>query len=163
VHFDDAGADRVAATGAMGWPRPTDLKVCIGYRDGFIGEGQIAYAGHDAGARAQLAADIVRERLDPHRHAIPELRVDLIGVDALHGRHVGHGAAAPYEVRVRVAGRARHERDAARIGHEVEALYTNGPAGGGGAVKSVREVVAVASSLVPRDRVTIDTHIEWAR
>ena len=43
--------------------------------------------------------------------------------------------------------------DAVRIGNEVETLYTNGPAGGGGASKSVRQVVAVASLLLPRDKV----------
>jgi len=40
-----------------------------------------------------------------------------------------------------------------RIGNEVETLYTNGPAGGGGAVKSAREVVAVVSVLLPADLV----------
>ena len=36
---------------------------------------------------------------------------------------------------------------------EVESLYTNGPAGGGGATKSLREVIAVASAFVPREEV----------
>jgi len=40
-----------------------------------------------------------------------------------------------------------------RVGNEVETLYTNGPSGGGGASKSVRQVVAVASLLLPRDKV----------
>jgi hypothetical protein len=35
----------------------------------------------------------------------------------------------------------------------VETLYTNGPAGGGGAWKSAREVLAVASVLIPRELV----------
>ncbi|HRD86533.1 MAG TPA: ABC transporter substrate-binding protein, partial [Rubrivivax sp.] len=39
------------------------------------------------------------------------------------------------------------------IGREVEALYLNGPAGGGGVTTSVREVLAVASTLVPRHAV----------
>jgi hypothetical protein len=43
--------------------------------------------------------------------------------------------------------------EAVRIGNEVETLYTNGPAAGGGAFKSAREVVAVASVLLPRQRV----------
>jgi hypothetical protein len=38
-----------------------------------------------------------------------------------------------------------------RIGQEVETLYTNGPAGGGGATRSAREVLAIASVLIPRD------------
>jgi hypothetical protein len=50
---------------------------------------------------------------------------------------------------VRVAGRTETLSEAVKIGNEVETLYTNGPAGGGGAWKSAREVVAVASCLVP--------------
>ena len=45
----------------------------------------------------------------------------------------------------------RKSREAVRIGNEVETLYTNGPAGGGGVTKSAREVVAVASVLMPRE------------
>jgi hypothetical protein len=59
----------------------------------------------------------------------------------------------PVETRVRVAGRAGNAADAARIGNEVEALYTNGPAGGGGATKNVREVIGVMSVFVPRELV----------
>ena len=43
--------------------------------------------------------------------------------------------------------------EAIRIGNEVETLYTNGPAGGGGAWKSAKQVVAVVSTLIPQDRV----------
>jgi hypothetical protein len=48
--------------------------------------------------------------------------------------------------------------EAVRIGNEVETLYTNGPAGGGGAWKSAREVVAIASALIPEALVTTQTH-----
>jgi hypothetical protein len=80
-----------------------------------------------------------------------ELRFDLIGVDALHGSQVSAHANEPYEVRLRVTGRTENLREAVRIGNEVETLYTNGPAGGGGAWKSARDVVAVASVLLPRE------------
>jgi hypothetical protein len=43
--------------------------------------------------------------------------------------------------------------DAVRIGNEVETLYTNGPAGGGGALKTAREVLAMDATLLSRDRV----------
>ena len=36
-------------------------------------------------------------------------------------------------------------------GAQVETLYTNGPAAGGGVFKSARDVVAVASVLLPRE------------
>jgi hypothetical protein len=83
--------------------------------------------------------------------AANELRFELIGVDSLHGPQVSAHASEPYEVRVRVAGRTENLREAVRIGNEVETLYTNGPAGGGGAWKSARDVVAVASVLLPRE------------
>jgi len=44
----------------------------------------------------------------------------------------------------------------------VEALYTNGPAGGGGATASAREVLNMASTLIPRDLVTCHVAIETA-
>ena len=44
------------------------------------------------------------------------------------------------------------------IGNEVETLYTNGPAGGGGAWKSARDVVAVASVLLPRELAKPQVH-----
>ncbi|WP_438503003.1 acyclic terpene utilization AtuA family protein, partial [Acinetobacter baumannii] len=62
-------------------------------------------------------------------------------------------------VRLRVAGRVASQADAVRIGNEVETLYTNGPAGGGGVGKSVREVVAIASVLIPED--IVRPQIEW--
>ncbi len=147
-------ADRVRVTGGRGTARPDTLKVSVAYVDGWIGEGQISYGGPGALARARLALDIVRERLALTGVAASELRFDLIGVDALYGDATPAVRGEPAEVRVRVAGRAANAAEAARIGNEVETLYTNGPAGGGGAFKSTREVIAVQSVLLPRAAVT---------
>lgn len=103
-------------------------------------------------ARGRLALEIVRERLQLTGVRTSELRFDLIGVDSLHGERLSAGHD-PYEVRVRVTGRTENLAEAVRIGNEVETLYTNGPAGGGGAFKSARDVVAVASVLLPRELV----------
>jgi hypothetical protein len=148
VEMAQIGPDRVRATGATGSPATGLLKVSVGYVDSYIGEGQISYAGPGALARGRLARAVVRERLALTGVAVTELRCDLIGVDALHGE-ARSGGREPYEVRLRVAGRTDSYAEAVRIGYEVETLYTNGPAGGGGAWKSAREVVAVQSVLVP--------------
>ncbi|MEZ4698977.1 MAG: acyclic terpene utilization AtuA family protein [Rhodothermales bacterium] len=148
---------RVQVDGASGRPRPDRLKASIGYHDGFIGEGQISYAGPGAEARGRLALEIVRERLRLTRVDVSETRFELIGIDALHGAERSAGFS-PYEVRVRVAGRATQREAAERLANEVETLYTNGPAGGGGVAKSVREVIAVASTLIPRERVATAVH-----
>jgi hypothetical protein len=153
VGVEEIGSDRVRVSGGRGTRRPSTLKVSVGYVDGFIGEGQISYAGPGALARGRLALDIVRERLKLTGVAASELRFELIGVDSLHGSQVSAHANEPYEVRVRVAGRTESLGEAVRIGNEVETLYTNGPAAGGGVVKSARDVVAVASVLLPREHV----------
>lgn len=148
VRIEEIAPDRVAIRGARGKPRPERLKVSVGYRDGFIGEGQISYAGPGATARGELARTIMRERLAQRMSDYEDIRFDLIGVDALHGPRAD--APEPCEVRLRVAGRSFLNAAAETIGHEVEALYTNGPAGGGGAWKSVRPVIAVGSILIDR-------------
>jgi Acyclic terpene utilisation family protein AtuA len=151
VAIEEVGKDRVRISGGRGSERPATLKVSVGYVDSFIGEGQMSYAGPGALARGRLALEIVRERLKLTGVAANELRFDLIGVDSLHGAQVSAHANEPYEVRIRVTGRTDNLREAIRIGNEVETLYTNGPAGGGGAFKSARDVVAVASVLLPRE------------
>lgn len=153
VRVAQEAPDRVRVTGGRGHERTGMLKVSVAYVDGFIGEGQISYGGPGALARARLALDIVRERLALTGVETSELRFDLIGVNALYGETLAAGHAEPYEVRVRVAGRAANAREAARIGNEVETLYTNGPAGGGGVTKATREVIAVQSVLLPCERV----------
>jgi hypothetical protein len=151
VTVEEIAKDRVRVGGGRGSKRTDTLKVSVGYVDSFIGEGQISYAGPGALARGRLALDIVRDRLKLTGVTASELRFDLIGVDSLHGPLVSAHANEPYEVRIRVAGRTENLREAVRIGNEVETLYTNGPAGGGGAWKSARDVVAVASVLLPRE------------
>ena len=162
VRFTELGPDRIAVSGGTGRPRPDTLKVSVGYRDNFVGEGQISYAGPGALARGRLALEIVCERLRLARVATTETRFELIGVDA--ARRIGRSASGlePTEVRVRVIGRTVTMAEAVRIGNEVESLYTNGPAGGGGTWKSAREVVAVVSTLIPREWVTPSVKYEVA-
>ena len=136
--------------GGTGLPRPDTLKVTVGYRDGFIGEGQISYAGPGAQARGQLALDVMRARLHAAGLGDFDGRYELIGVNAILGDTLAQGYQ-PYEVRARVALRVNTKREAEQVANEVEALYLNGPAGGGGVTKSVREVIAAASVLMPRD------------
>ena len=156
----EIGPDRVAVSGGNGRARPATLKTTLGYVDSYIGEGQISYAGPGAQARGQLALDIVRERLAIMGVQSDEMRYDLIGVNAIHGAQMSAAANEPYEVRARVAGRTTSMREAVRIGNEVETLYTCGPAGGGGATKSAKEIIAVLSALVPRDLIKPTIHFE---
>ncbi|MCD5989227.1 DUF1446 domain-containing protein [Pseudomonas sp. CDFA 553] len=163
VAFHADGPNRVRVMGAQGKPRPETLKVSVGFLDGWIGEGQISYGGPGALARARLARDVVLERLKLTGVSYEDIRAELMGVDSLHGDELGSRTAAePWEVRLRVAARCADKAQAVRVGNEVETLYTNGPYGGGGATKGLRQVVAVASLFVPRSAVTAVVHLEDA-
>jgi hypothetical protein len=155
IHLEDAGKDRVKVIGATGHPRTGTLKVSVGYKDGFIGEGAISYGGHNALARAELAAEIVTKRFELIGDTFEEYRVDYIGVDSLYKEKLGkkflEGNTKTSEIRLRIAARTKDKALAGQVGKEVEALYTNGPSAGGGARGNVTTVVSVASVLVPEN------------
>lgn len=148
VRIFEEAENRVRIEGGSGRERTGKLKVSLGYRDSFIGEGQISYAGPGAVERGRLALEILEQRLSSHRDLYDEIRSELIGVDAVLGGDAPSGKT-PNEVRLRLAARARTLADAQLIGDEVESLYLNGPAAGGGVSKSAREVLAIVSTLVP--------------
>jgi hypothetical protein len=156
-----SGPDRVKVTGAKARPRTATYKVTVGYHDGYIGEGQISYAGINAVAKAKWSAEIVQQRLKDRGFSYPEVRVDLIGMSSLHGR--AGERPEPYEVRLRIAARTTDRKAAEAIGFEVRALHVNGPAGGGGGSDPVvREVLAVQSVLIPRALVDGQVVVETA-
>ncbi len=172
VQLTQTAPDRVLVQGATGHLRPEQLKVTLGYREGFMGDAQISYAGPGAQARGELALAILAHRLAdaslPHGLAGLEHRAELIGVNAMHGPAGDRACAGdeqagprhePQEVRVRLAVRCPTRAQAEAVGQEVEALYLNGPASGGGVTQWVREVVAVASALIPRSAVSPQCHM----
>lgn len=160
VTFTQLGRDEVRAEHAGSHGRPETLKVSIGYHDCYIGEGEISYGGSNCLARARLAADIVKERIALTGIRLEEYRVDYIGCNSLYLDQISDAIAdnahmsAPVEVRLRISGRAHDRQQAQLLANEVEALYTNGPAGGGGAVTRVESVVSVCSIFVPRESVS---------
>jgi len=159
VDLRNVGPDRVQALGARAKPRTASYKVTVGYHDGFIGEGQISFAGTNAVARAKLCEQIVMERLKRRGFTYSETRVDYIGMSSLHG--MGNGRPEPYEVRLRIAVRTTDRKSAEAVGFEMRACHVNGPTGaGGGSDPAVKEVLAVQSVLIPREAVRPEVIVE---
>jgi Acyclic terpene utilisation family protein AtuA len=156
VYLKQERKDLIKVTGGSGSKKPDVLKVSIGYKAGFTGEGEIIYAGANALERAQLAGEIIQQRLNIQ---FPDLRIDYIGHTSVHPCSLANGYR-PYEVRLRVAGKAANANEAAIIGEEVEALYTNGPAGGGGVRKYVNEVIGIVSILMDRNKTKLSVIVK---
>ena len=160
VKFTQVAKDKVQVEGATGHPKTGTFKCSIGYKDCFIGDGEISYGGPGCLERGKLALEIIKERLElvaPDK--FDELKFDIIGCNSLYWNPDFKYNEEPSEVRVRVAGRAKTKADADIIANEVEALYTNGPAGGCGATKRTRDIVSVASILVDRNDVKPEAKI----
>jgi len=149
VQIKETAKDVVAVNGGSGKEKPATYKVSVGYHAFYLGEGEISYAGSNALGRAKLAASIIAGRL---QDSFSDLHIDYIGSTSLHHTSFKN-ANEPYEIRLRIAAKANSAEEAAIIGEEVEALYTNGPAGGGGVRKYTNEVIGIVSTLIEKEKV----------
>lgn len=160
LRLTEESRNRVKVTNMGGKKRPENFKVCIGYRDGFIGEGLAFFPWPDALEKAKWAEKWVRERFKSLGVEFRELRIDLVGVNMLHGE------AAPVvdkdlnEVGVRIAARTDTYQEAEIVRREATHLWTMGPIGASfGTPLNVRPVIALWPSLVPRDAVKVESQI----
>ncbi len=149
----ECGKNRVQVVGVRGHSRPHTLKANICIDGGWLAEAEISYAGPRADQRAQLAAKIIRDRLG----SILNLRIDLIGLASLFPSDSGNGPKIINQeyrdVRLRVAAAHRDRAMAMQVCREVTALYTCGPAGGGGVRTSLKPRLNTLVGFVPREKV----------
>ena len=158
------GPDRVQLAGVQGHARPATLKTNVCFETGWLAEGEISYAGARAEGRARLAAQVLRERLADLALGPGQLRADLIGVASIFGDDAGRWLAntpdsGARDVRLRMALRHTSRQAAERLTREVTALYTCGPAGGGGVRTAVRPTLGTLSCLLPRD--AVPARFDW--
>jgi hypothetical protein len=164
VEVSQEGPDRVRVVGARGRPPTPSYKVTVSLRGGWLGEGEISYAGPGAEARARLTAEVLRARL-VRRGLDLRSRIDLIGVASIldddGGRLAGERVGRAEDVRVRLAVEGADEPSVAAATQEVLALLCAGPAGGGGVRRRHVERVHTVSCLVPKADLPVS--VEWAR
>jgi hypothetical protein len=151
VEVTEIGKDRVRVSGARGKPAPETLKATVCVDGGVLGEAEISYAGPNAAARAQLAAEIIIERLRQRAPAL-KIRVDAIGATSVLGAsdRLPDLSAPANDIRLRFAAQSADAAQIAMLLDEVEALYCAGPAGGAGVRRHVTPRLASASCLIER-------------
>jgi hypothetical protein len=149
TRIEEIGYDRVRISGGVAVGRPEQLKVSVGVRDGYLAVGSIGYAGAGAVTRAELALSIISERWqEVHGRDAEELRLDVQGLNALRPWY--RTTDLPSEARARVGLRTFEKEAGALLNQEVEALYTNGPMGGGGVETSLKPTTGIVSTLIDR-------------
>jgi hypothetical protein len=152
VRLAQQGADRVAVSGASGRERPRQLKVTVGFDGGLLAEAEISYAGPGAVGRGELAGEILRERMTRVRGYHGPLRIDLIGVNAIHATALRRRSETQ-DVRLRAALRTADRDLAELLLAEVDNLYMAGPAGGGGVRGHITPSVTTQSLFLERDAI----------
>ena len=151
LDLEDSGTDVVRLRGARGHARPDQLKVLVGVDSGVLAEIEISYGGINADGRARLAADIIRKRTSRNPMLGNQtIQFDLIGVNSVWPEDETRSVR---DVRLRVAARVPDQRAAEQLITEVEALYVNGPAGGGGVRFATRPTIRTYTTFVPRSQV----------
>jgi hypothetical protein len=156
TQLEEIGRDRVRITEISGKPRTPTLKVSIACMEGFIGEDMFFYAGPGALRRAELARKILQERFRIVGLEADDLRIDFVGMNAIHGAISPKEQAEPYEIAVRVAARTKTREQALKVGREVDGMAVSGVGMTGKRVPHqdrTREIIGVWSSLVPREHV----------
>jgi len=154
VTIEPAGANRVQVLGIRGKPAPATVKVTVCFEGGWLGEGEISYAGPNCVARARKAAEVLRQRVAMRQLPV-HLRIDLIGLASVHDGDDGKlwqaSTAMPQDVRVRLAASTTLQDDADQAAREVLALYCCGPAGGGGVRWRTTQRIRTQSYLIDPD------------
>lgn len=160
----NAGDNRVKVEGIKGKKRPDTVKLCIGYHAGYKVATYLSFAWPDAYEKAQYTADILMKKMKRKGLVAEEIRIDYLGVNALH---LGVANMDPEmlknmnEVVLRIAIRTKEKAEAAKIIPEISPLQLNGPPGAsffGGRAK-VQEVIGLWPTLIPRDTLQLHSHI----
>ena len=155
---NEIAPNRVRLSGVIGHPRTNTLKTNVFFDGSWFGEGEISYAGPNAEARARLAMEMLQKRLGTKM----KLRFDLIGISSIFGDDdnallsstINNSARSEVQdVRLRVAGQHVDLKIIDLLLREVTALWTGGPAGGGGVRVAKRQRLSTQSCLINRQQV----------
>lgn len=158
------GADRVRVGNVHGKKRPDMLKLSMGYHAGYKVAAMLSFAWPDAYEKAQYAADILMKKMKRKGLKAEEIRIDYIGLNALH---LDVADMDPdrikdlNEVVLRIAVRTLTKEEAYKLVPEVSPLQLNGPPGAsffGGRAK-VQEVIGLWPARIPRDAVKLEPHV----
>jgi len=139
VHLTKGGVNTITVAGAKGHPKPPTLKTLLCRNTGWFAEGEISYLGKTASTRANLARDILAQRLD-----LAGLSLSVM---------IGATDDGIPIARLRLALRANNRDLAENALNELDALYVNGPAGGGGVRKALTPLVETEAGVIPQEQV----------
>ncbi|KAG0609704.1 hypothetical protein M758_7G007800 [Ceratodon purpureus] len=164
VTFEPLSTDRVVAKGAepAAHSAPDELLRLVPKHCGWKGWGEVSYGGSSCMERAAAADYLVRAWLEETYHGLSSCILSYhVGQDSLQiyaSHELALAKPVANEVRLRMDGLFETQKQASKFVQEFEALYTNGPAGGGGIRTGLNHELLLHKSLVPREQVQWKTY-----
>lgn len=157
VRVEQLEEDIAKISGATGHAPNSYCKTSVDHHDRYIGEGQISCGGYNVFTKAQLAKEALKHHFEMIGSNADGIRYGYIGLNSLYQDHVSDQLlqGVSFELKLRVAARVKDYAQAQIVDNEIETLYTNGPSNGGGATKDIKDIIGIASILVPTDHFEI--------
>lgn len=145
---------------------PEKLLRLIPKECGWKGWGEISYGGHGSIQRAKASERLVRSWMEETIPGVNRCILSyVIGLDSLKAR--SNGAEPSWnscgDIRLRMDGLFELKEHAVQLTKEFTALYTNGPAGGGGISTGHKMEIVLEKRLVSRESVMWKTGIEHTK
>ncbi|XP_057805607.1 uncharacterized protein LOC131020657 isoform X2 [Salvia miltiorrhiza] len=157
VTFQSLSDDKVLCSGAKPSTecRPEKLLLLKSKDVGWKGWGEISYGGYGCVLRAKAAEFLVRAWMEESYPGIStNIFSYIIGRDSLKATSTEDISSKPCEdIRLRMDGLFEKEEHAIQFTKEFIALYTNGPAGGGGISTGSKKENFLEKQLVGRENV----------
>ncbi|XP_071717729.1 uncharacterized protein [Rutidosis leptorrhynchoides] len=158
VTFQSLSSDKVVVTGAKPAAAsvPDNLLGLASKDAGWKGWGEISYGGFKCVERAKAAEFLVRSWMEEIHPGTNDCIVSyIIGLDSLKAISLDNIPKDYVDIRLRMDGLFEQEKHAIGFTKEFIALYTNGPAGGGGISTGHKKEILLEKGLVGRE------HIYW--
>ncbi|MBQ6395679.1 MAG: DUF1446 domain-containing protein [Atopobiaceae bacterium] len=157
------GENRVRVGGIKGKPKPDTLKLNAGYRKGWKVVSMLSFAWPDAYEKAKYTAEILRKRMD-RIGMKADWHVSFIGLNSLMLDVADMSEEAIRNLNecvLRIAVYSPDRNEVSKIIPEIAPYQLNGPQGASffGGRSRPQEVIALYPTVVPRDAVTIRSHI----
>ena len=169
VRLEDLGHDRVRMSGARGQPRPAQLKLVGGFRDGFKAEVTWGFSWPDAYDKALAAVEMVKTQLADKRLPHEALFVEFPGLNSAHGPLTPlpspEALAELNEVWVRMVLRCQDKAVADGFGRLFPWMALSGPAYTCGfhGLNNSTELLGIWPALIDRQTVEAQVRVEMVQ
>ncbi|XP_060218643.1 uncharacterized protein LOC132645592 isoform X2 [Lycium barbarum] len=153
VSFQTISSSKVLCAGAKpSASAPNKLLLLASKDKGWKGWGEISYGGYQCVNRAKAAEFLVRSWMEEVYPGINKHIVSyIIGLDSLKAASIDEDLPRDsHDIRLRMDGLFDNKEQAIHFTKEFIALYTNGPAGGGGISTGHKKEIILEKALVKR-------------